>query len=586
MYSQATETEMGEDEIGDSHDSPVDPGGLEEASIRKRRISDEKQYGNPISKKRMEQMELGNDTQEKVSGTLIIDFKGRSVEKKIVYDNDTVKFLLKNSPIGPKYSGKPLFNYNGHSMSLYINDARDIEELLKIDRLIHQEEEWPISCRRAEERPTMKYGVLKWINPNVDTVRIKDSLIRNGEKVTEVIRIENREGATHHVRLTFENQIPESVFYNEQYRKIHNYHPPQRTLICNNCSKSGHKADNCHSKPRCPQCGKGHNQRNCERMQEEVSRRDQSWRKCPNCEENHSAKFGGCPYFKKSAEIQKIKFKENISFHAARNVWKEKERDRIQIQPVTEEFEVQYPTLSGNTITPKNSPQLVNTESQTLLTVSDIDTELVPKDAETAKNVARVLLDFVDILTNFNEDIDVKKNKLINSVTNNLGIEVTNHGENQEKENSKATDMEDNELMDTCSLLMEQLAIINLAQTQYVPHIVKENLSHRVKKTMHYMLNKASPEQVKKFMDTREINMENLSSNSQNTGEIPNFSTKMDSDNQNGSKPPEIVKNMEEITWDQESFTEQDFILSATQQSAMDSFKKSFCNFTSTRRKN
>ena len=82
MYSQATETEMGEDEIGDSHDSPVDPGGLEEASIRKRRISDEKQYGNPISKKRMEQMELGNDTQEKVSGTLIIDFKGRSIEKK------------------------------------------------------------------------------------------------------------------------------------------------------------------------------------------------------------------------------------------------------------------------------------------------------------------------------------------------------------------------------------------------------------------------------------------------------------------------------------------------------------------------
>ena len=80
--------------------------------------------------------------------------------------------------------------------------------------------------------------------------------------------------------------------------------------------------------------------------------------------------------------------------------------------------------------------------------------------------------------------------------------------------------------------------------------------------------------------------MENLSSNSQNTGEIPNFSTKMDSDNQNGSKPPEIVKNMEEITWDQESFTEQEFKLSATQQSAMDSFKKSFCNFTSTGRKN
>ena len=190
------DSEMGEDAVGASHSSLVDPGGGLE---KKRRFSNETQEGNPSSKKRMDEMEshtqqatksgesasnsqVGDAIQGKVSGSLIVEFKGKSVEQKIVYDNDTVIYLLRNSPIGPKYSGKPRFNYNGHSLNLYIDDDRDIEELLKIDRLIDQEEEWPVVCRRPKERPTMRHGVLKWINLNVDTVRIKNSLIRNGEK--------------------------------------------------------------------------------------------------------------------------------------------------------------------------------------------------------------------------------------------------------------------------------------------------------------------------------------------------------------------------------------------------------------------
>ena len=88
------EPEKGE-EVGASH---VDPGGGFE---RKRRFSDEKQEGNPTSKKRLDEIhpdtrqaatsgqsipnsKVGDKTQEKVSGSLIIEFKGKSVEEKIV----------------------------------------------------------------------------------------------------------------------------------------------------------------------------------------------------------------------------------------------------------------------------------------------------------------------------------------------------------------------------------------------------------------------------------------------------------------------------------------------------------------------
>ena len=197
-------------------------------------------------------------------------------------------------------------------------------------------------------------------------------------------------------------------------------------------------------------------------MEQEVTRKDQSWWKCPNCDENHSAKYWGCPYFQKSKEIQSIKYREKIPFYAARNVWKERERERSQRPPNTENFEETFPILPINTTvysstyygTPGNTNQqnttrtkdnakysnnqrarvnMKNAETQTSLTVSGMDAELVPKESvETAKNVAAVLIDFVDILTNTNEDPFEKKEKLVKSVTNKFGIKLTNADQNQE----------------------------------------------------------------------------------------------------------------------------------------------------------
>ena len=48
------DSEMGEEEVGASHDSLVDPGGGLE---KKRKFSNDKQEGNPSSKKRMDEME-------------------------------------------------------------------------------------------------------------------------------------------------------------------------------------------------------------------------------------------------------------------------------------------------------------------------------------------------------------------------------------------------------------------------------------------------------------------------------------------------------------------------------------------------
>ena len=75
---------------------------------------------------------------------------------------------------------------------------------------------------------------------------------------------------------------------------------------------------------------------------------------------------------------------------------------------------------------------MINVETKTSLVVSDIDVGLVPKTSEEiSKNVASVLIDFVNILTISDEDPQDKKNKLIHSVTKTFGTDSLNKNENQ-----------------------------------------------------------------------------------------------------------------------------------------------------------
>ena len=285
-----------------------------------------------------------------VSGLIIMELIGKSKDQNIIRDTDTLRYMINNSPIGPKYSGRPLFQYNNHIVKLYINDDRDIPELLKIVNLENEEGEWPVKCRLPLVMPGIqKYGVL-FVHPEVNANRIKSSLLRAGAKITEVERIVNKKGPTYCVKLTFENILPDTVWYDGRNKKVYVWRPPLRTLICNNCSRAGHKADNCNSSPRCPQCSRGHGQRNCPLLKALIEKQgpmDHSQKTCPNCGQKHSAKYAKCSYWLKAKEIQDIRLKERIPMHEARNIWETKAREHREnnrINNIENPIYGQYPT--------------------------------------------------------------------------------------------------------------------------------------------------------------------------------------------------------------------------------------------------
>ena len=342
-----------------------------------------------------------------------------------------------------------------------VNDSRDIPELLKVTKLVKNGVGWPVHCRVPQDI-SEKFGVLRGVHPEIPLENIKESVIRNGALVKSVDRIINRNGPTYCVKLSFtDNKIPNRVYYDGVQKTIHHYYPPLKTLICNNCSRPDHKADNCKSKPRCPKCSRSHNFWGCPIRDDEKESM-----KCPNCSGAHSAKDPICAEFQKAKNITNIKFRERIPYHAAKNVWTQREQDRTNENRNTEQsaqgnstittntgfwstsvastsssqtvqdLETSFPALPTNLRTQHQETEIrsrkvkmINAETQTSLTVSDISTELVPKSAgtitaEAASGFASIFLDFIDIQQNTEMDQDSRKNKIMESISENFGVDL------------------------------------------------------------------------------------------------------------------------------------------------------------------
>ena len=252
-----------------------------------------------------------------------MELHGRTKEEHLIRDKATIKALLRTSPFGPKYSGQPRHNYDKHELVLYVNDKRDVPELLGVTMLNNDEGEWPVKCRLPSVNPGLNYGVLKGIHPIVNVHRIKAELISNGEDVEEVIRIESNNGPTYCVKVRFKLETPNTVLYAGDNKIIHPFNPPVKSLICFNCSKPGHKADYCNSRPRCPKCGKAHSRRDCTTDTTVVTNR-----RCANCNGQHKATWGGCQIVKNERQIMKIRLNEEVPRHEAKNIWKVREEQR------------------------------------------------------------------------------------------------------------------------------------------------------------------------------------------------------------------------------------------------------------------
>ena len=154
-----------------------------------------------------------DENSTKKSGVIIMDLIGESKTRNLILDTDNLRYMLSVSIFRDKHAGRPIFNYNSHSIKLYINDSRDIPELVKVNKLVKNGVDWPVNCR-VPQNIQEKYGVLRGIHPEIPIENVKESLIRNGAQVATVERIINRAGPTFCVKISFANNIvPERVYY-------------------------------------------------------------------------------------------------------------------------------------------------------------------------------------------------------------------------------------------------------------------------------------------------------------------------------------------------------------------------------------
>ena len=72
------------------------------------------------------------------------------------------------------------------------------------------------------------------------------------------------------------------------YHKVsfEKYQPADQITMCYRCQRFNHSSRNCNLKPRCVRCGKEHDAKECDRVNNPV--------KCANCGKSHVASYRGC----------------------------------------------------------------------------------------------------------------------------------------------------------------------------------------------------------------------------------------------------------------------------------------------------
>jgi hypothetical protein len=96
--------------------------------------------------------------------------------------------------------------------------------------------------------------------------------------------------------------------------KLRPFRPPVLPLFCRKCSRYGHTAVDCGSwHPTCAKCTDQHETATCDK-------KEQANYRCPNCPTgtNHSAKYRGCPAFKKAASAEAARRQTEIDRKIAR----------------------------------------------------------------------------------------------------------------------------------------------------------------------------------------------------------------------------------------------------------------------------
>ena len=205
---------------------------------------------------------------------------------------------------GPYKSVKPM--NNGRQLLVHF------DKKICSDKLLYRTDKLNDIPVKVTPHRTLNYSrCVIWCKEmaGMDEEDIQKELQEQG--VTKVERMKRRkEGrlipADSYILTINGQEIPKEIKVDFLIRPTKVYIPnPQR---CFNCQKFGHDKRFCKNEQKCAKCGQpGHEDHEC-----------QNETKCANCDGDHPAYNRICPKWKTEKEILKIKFKNNIPFHEAR----------------------------------------------------------------------------------------------------------------------------------------------------------------------------------------------------------------------------------------------------------------------------
>ena len=101
--------------------------------------------------------------------------------------------------------------------------------------------------------------------------------------------------------------LPEYVILMRERFRVSSFVDPP--FQCFNCQSFGHSAKNCKKDASCVICAGNHIHTICPNKD--------SFRKCSNCNGNHTSSYGGCVRMKAEKQIQRFKVNNNLSYRDA-----------------------------------------------------------------------------------------------------------------------------------------------------------------------------------------------------------------------------------------------------------------------------
>ena len=159
------------------------------------------------------------------------------------------------------------------------------------------------------------FGVIGPIGVDTPLEEIYEELIQDYPDITKVDRIYRQKGTTKEptlsIKLTFKCQeLPKVIYFAYEKFEVSVY--VDKPWQCYKCQGYGHNSKECKYKARCLICAGPHQFRDC------PNKNDANFNaRCPNCNGNHAANYGGCPNYKVAKKVEQVRAIKRISYKDA-----------------------------------------------------------------------------------------------------------------------------------------------------------------------------------------------------------------------------------------------------------------------------